>query len=150
MGQCRLPSEFMKTAGPNPLFATACLSVCLLAPLPRKLDRHIQSKPFHRISLKYLLTVRRIRLGLKRVLCFLQGFPNESIRAFLLATKRAKCPAHRILPDLVTLIIIREQHKPRRSSYDFPQFSVTSSPSTFPSTPAFPKLNTSVYYPQPV
>jgi hypothetical protein len=69
-----------------------------------------QTSPYHPILKSILTLFTHLRLGLPSGL-FPFGFPPNILHTFLFSPIRATCPAHLILLDLITLIILGEEYK---------------------------------------
>jgi hypothetical protein len=77
-----------------------------------------QSSPHHPHSISTqssLMLSAHVRLGLPSVL-FPTDFPTNKLYTFLFSPIRATCPAHLILLDMITLMILGEEYKSHISS----------------------------------
>jgi hypothetical protein len=74
-------------------------------------SRMTQSLPSHPVSLRSILVLSSyLCFGLPSSL-FPSGFPTNILYEFLFSPIRATSPAHLILLDLITLIILGEEYK---------------------------------------
>jgi len=96
--------------------------------------RWIQSTTSHPVFLRLTLILSsHLRLGLLSGL-LPSGLPTKIFHAFLISSKRAACPAHHILLDLIILIIISKAY----SSWSSSLCSLLRLPST--SSPLGPNI----------
>ena len=93
------------------------------SPPPVPTLNHASQSNFLKIHFNIIIP---LRLGRASVLCS-SYFPTKTLYSTLLTPIRATCPAHPILPVLVTRIIFGEQYRSQSSSLcRFLHFPVTS------------------------
>lgn len=117
-GKCYVP-DIMKQSHHNKLTVTRIVkkfyhfygTFTTVHHLSLSCARLIQSTFSHQISLKSILILTS-HLHIRLPRCpFPSGFPTKTLHAFLFSPMRTICPAHLIVLDFITQIIISEQYK---------------------------------------